>query len=186
MKLNVFATIILTTTLTISLLGQRHHKTLKFKSVIEFDSKHYFGQNDNGSWGFYLGNSTEIIDSEYDTLYPLHKIEFNPKTFLSKEIKTNFILGRSGKKYSLFNLKGHKITTVDGIMPRLMKNNILLIKNNGLWGLINTSGEYILPIVAHNIEWYDEMLSLKVKDKIVLFDAHNGELVDQRNLYEIQ
>ncbi|MDC0230417.1 hypothetical protein OAK19_00490 [Aureispira] len=186
MKLNVFTTILLTTLLSISLLGQHHHKGQNFKSVINFDSKYYFGQNHSGSWGFYLANSTRIIESKYDTLYPLHKVEFNPKNYISKKILCNLIIGKKKKEYTIYNIKGKQIITIDGLMPRLMTNNIILVKKNNKWGLINSKGEFILPIEGINPEWYDDMLCLHVNNKIVLFDALKGVLIEARNLYEIQ
>lgn len=186
MKLHLSLTLFSLLALNMQLFSQEIHVNPNLKTIVDFDQNHYFGQSTSGQWGLYHSDATLVLKAIYDTLCPMYKVEFNPKTYYSKYIKTNYILGKKGQKYSLFNLQGHHVITVDGIMPRLMKNNIVLVKNNGLWGLINTSGEYILPIISHEIEWYDDMLSLRVNHKTVLFDAQKGELIDERNLFEIQ
>ena len=186
MKLHLSLTLLSLLVLNMHLFSQKTHVNPNLKTIIDFDQNHYFGQSTSGQWGLYNSDATYVIQANYDTLLPLCKVEFNPKTYYSKYIKTNYILGRKGRKHSLFNIQGDHIITVDGIIPRLMENNIVLVKKNGLWGLINISGEYILPIIADEIDWYDDMLSLRVNHKTVLFDAQKGELLDERNLYEIQ
>jgi hypothetical protein len=171
---------------SIQLFSQKTNNNTHLQKVISFNEELFFGQTDSEKWGLCHNDSSFVIKAEFDTIYPLFRVGFNPETYDLTYRKTDFIIAEKDKKYILFSLEGNQIISVEGIMPRLMKNNIVLVKNNNYWGLIKTNGEIILPVEASDPEWYDDMLSLKMNNKIILFDAQSGTLIKESDLLEIQ
>ncbi len=171
---------------SIQLFSQKINNNTHFQKVISFNQDFFFGQSESGKWGLCHKEAYFVINAVFDTIYPLCQVSFNPETYDLTYQKTDFIIGEKDNKHLLFSLEGNQIISVDGIMPRLMKNNIVLVKNKNYWGLIKTNGETILPVEASDPEWYDDMLSLKMNNKTILFDAQSGKIIKESDLLEIQ
>ena len=145
-------------------------------ATIDYNTTHYFAKTAAGKWGFYKSNSRVIIKAEYDTLFSLCDVEFDPSTYKTVSYQTGFFIGKKEGKSQLLDMNGTIITSVDGMMPRWM-NGVVLVRNENEWGLIKTTGEFVLPIQCSEIEWHGDVLSLKEDDNWLLFDPKKGALV---------
>lgn len=148
--------------------AQQMHQNPRMKQIIDFDAQYYFAQNQKGQWGMCLANGRSVVPLSYDTLLTLDIVNFNPKDYSMEYIHTNYLIGKKGGEQILLNLKGEKLLTVNSIMPRMM-GDVILVRQGTSWGLAKTTGEFLLPAVCSEIEWYDDILALKHEDKWKLF-----------------
>lgn len=157
-----------------NILAQTPH----WRTVIDFDKKHYFAQTSNKQWGMCTRNNKFVIEAKYDTIYPLNIVKFDPNTYAMQATKTAYIIAKKGDEHSLFHVNGACRLMVDGIMPRLM-GDIILVRKKKYWGLAKTSGQFLLPIKCPIIEWYGDLLALQYQKKWLLFDPEQGQLLDR-------
>ncbi|MBL4649743.1 MAG: WG repeat-containing protein [Aureispira sp.] len=151
-----------------ALNAQQVHQNSRMKRIIDFDQQHYFAQNKKGRWGMCLANGRPVVPMNYDTLLALDIVNFNPKDYSMEHIRTNYLIGKKGADQVLLNLKGEILLTVNSIMPRMM-GDVILVRKGAAWGLAKTTGEFLLPTVCTEIEWYDDILALKYEGKWKLF-----------------
>jgi hypothetical protein len=161
-------------------------KPFVIQKTIALDPIYSAKQTSNKQWGLVNNRQKTTIAFSYDTLYNLPIIQFNPITYKQKYIPSEFVLAHRGNKVLLFSKKGRFIFEVDALMPRLMKNNILLVKKEGYWGLYDTNGTAILPLNCDHIEWYDDILSLSRGPEKYLFDPAKGEIIDELAHEQVQ
>lgn len=166
------------------LSAQSIHKNIKMQAVIDFDKEHYFAKGTSGKWGFCDAEASLLVATDFDTLYPLHRVVFNKESFAFHYVNSKFLIGRQGERYILMDLQGNKKLNVASIMPRLM-GDAVLVKDNNFWGLAKTSGDLLVPIHCTAIDWYDDLLALKEKDKWVLFHPKQGKLLKEHRYDKI-
>jgi hypothetical protein len=177
-----FITTILFLFVSLQISAQGIHTNTKMKSVIDFDKNYYFAQEETNLWGLCSADAEFVIQAEYDTLYPLSEVEFEPTTYALSYSNTKFIIGKKGKNYDLLDLKGNKKMRVNGIMPRLMRNNVILVQNGGKWGLGKTSGEMLVATQSTAIDWFGDLLGLQENNAWTLFNPKSGGLISYDNV----
>lgn len=159
---------------------------LSIQKTIALDPIYSAQQLENKQWGLVNNRNITTIAYNYDTLYNLPIVQFNPLNYKQNYIPSDFVLAHRNNKVLVFSKKGKLVLKVDALMPRLMRNNILLVKEKGLWGLYDTNGTAILPINCDHIEWYDDILCLRRGTEKYLFDPLKGELMNDLSHENVQ
>lgn len=158
--------------------AQEMEKNKIWKSVASYQKGLSFVQNIQGNWGLCKENKTLLVPAVYDTIYSLDKVTFDPAMFSFEHVYTDFFITEKGEEHSLWNLKGAQIFTANSIMNRIM-GDMLLVRKDGAWGLMNTAGKVVLPVVCPKIDWYDDLLGLNYNKQWILLDAKKGKLLKE-------
>jgi hypothetical protein len=184
MKLN-FIHILILCIFHFTLNAQQAHQNPRMKQVIDFDQQYYFAQNQRGQWGMCLANGRAVVPMNYDTLLSLDIVNFDHKDYSMEYIHTKYLIGKKGENQLLLNLKGEVLLRVNSIMPRLM-GDVILVRKGASWGLAKTSGEFLLPAICSEIEWYDDILALKHEEEWKLFHPKQKESTIEKSYDSVE
>lgn len=121
------------------------------------------GVKSGNKWGVVSAKGKEIVPVSYEIL----NYFVNGVTIVSKQ-----------KRFGALNAQGEEIIPTTFQKLRFMAGSLplLVAKNNGLQGIVNMKGDWILPLEYITVKWAGkQLIAAMTQNGEWLFVTHNGE-----------
>lgn len=157
-----------------------------YKKALQLDESYIAVQNKTLTWGLMNDKNRLTIPCTYDSLYNLPYVTFDPISYQLEYSSSDFVVATKADKVYVYTKKGKFLFEADAIMPRLMQHDIVLVKNNGKWGLFSCNGDVILDANCDSIDWKNDILCLKQGQNEYRFHPQKGNFVDNLGHKNVQ
>lgn len=164
-------------------INKKGQVIIPFSYKADYDNKPLFNFNDGLAWvpkgakyGAINTSGKTVIPFDYDGVESLNERLYHVWVTKKDGTSSKKVINSSGKV--VFN------NTYD-IIHRFEEEGYAQVSKNNKWGLINTAGKVVIPLIYDQVSWFSEGLVLVKKDgKFGYLNKSGQEVIPLSNKYQ--